>query len=293
MRPFEYLAPTYVSEALDMLEQYGSKAMIMAGGTDIMVALNERAINPEYIIHIANIPELKTIKEEDNCIKIGPLVTMCELAESKLIQEKLTALAEAASSSAAPQVRNLGTIGGNLGTASPAGDLIAALTALGSRIKVSNKSTSQAAHNEYTMEEFLVGPKKNLLSKEQLITEIIIPNLPPNSSSAFQKLGKRKAMAISIASASAVVTLSNDGEYISNVKIAMGSLAPTIVRAKKFETSIQGKAADLAEIKKASILVKEEISPITDVRATSEYRYEVADVLAYRSIENALGRIKH
>lgn len=293
MRPFEYLAPTRVSEALDMLAQHGSKAMIMAGGTDVMLELKERTVNPEYVIHLAKVQELKFIKEENDCIKIGPLVTMNEIAESKLIQEKLTALAKAAINSAAPQVRNLGTIGGNLGTASPAGDLITALTALGAKIKASSLATSIAVTNEYSMEEFLLGPKKNVLTKDQLITEIVIPNLPPNSASAFQKLGKRKAMSISIASAAAVITLSPEGKNIRNVRVAMGSLAPTAVRAKKFETAVQGKEADLLEIKKASSLVKEDVKPITDVRAKGEYRREVAEVLVYRCIENALTVLKN
>lgn len=288
MRPFEYLAPDSVAEALDMLAKFGPKAVVMAGGTDVVVALNERSIHPEYVIHISKLDELRYIKRDDGCFRIGPLTTMNELAESKLVQESLTALAEAAENSAAPQVRNLGTIGGNLGTASPAGDQVTALVALGAVIKLA----SRRGETEVPVEDFLVGPKKNILAKDQLITEIIIPSLPPNSGSAFQKLGKRKAMSISIASAAAALTVSADGKVLENIRVAMGSLAPTVVRARKFEAALRGKAVDLSEIKKAANLVLEDIEPITDVRASAWYRKEVAGALAARSVENALANLR-
>jgi CO/xanthine dehydrogenase FAD-binding subunit len=159
MRPFQYLAPKSVAEALDMLAEFGPRAMVMAGGTDVVVALNEGSVHPECIIHLSKLDELRHIKRDDGCFRIGPLTTMNELAESKLVQENLTALAEAAASSAAPQVRNLGTIGGNLGTASPAGDLVTALVALGAAVKLA----SRRGEAEVPVEEFLVGPKRIFL----------------------------------------------------------------------------------------------------------------------------------
>jgi carbon-monoxide dehydrogenase medium subunit len=288
MRPFQYLAPESVAEALDMLAEFGPRAMVMAGGTDVVVALNEGSVHPECIIHLSKLDELRHIKRDDGCFRIGPLTTMNELAESKLVQENLTALAEAAASSAAPQVRNLGTIGGNLGTASPAGDLVTALVALGAAVKLA----SRRGEAEVPVEEFLVGPKKNILARDQLITEIKIPSPPPNSGSAFLKLGKRKAMSISIASAAAALTVSGDGKVIEEIRVAMGSLAPTVVRARKFETALRGMAADPEAVKRAADLVREDIEPITDVRASAWYRKEVAGVLAARSVEGALAKLK-
>jgi len=284
MKPFKYLAPNCVSEAVGLLAEYGEKSVIMAGGTDVVVQLNERSISPEYVIHLDKIEELKFIKQDENSVRIGPRVTMFELEDSELIRENFTALAQAAEESAAPQVRNMGTIGGNLGTASPAGDLVTALMALDAQIKI----LSSQGERICPVEKFLTGPKKNILNKNELITEIIIPKLPPNSASAFQKLGKRKAMSISIVSAAASVTLDEKGSLIKDVKVSLGSVAPTVVRAKKFEDALKGKGIDMSNIKNAIDLIKEDIKPITDGRATAEYRLEVAGVLAARCLENSL-----
>jgi len=284
MRPFEYLAPASVSEALELLGAYGEKSVIMAGGTDLVPALNERLISTEYVIHIEKLDELRFIKEDESSVRIGPLVTTNEIIDSDIIRNSFTALAKAAEESAAPQVRNLATIGGNLGTASPAGDLNVALAALGARIKARDKN----GEKEYSLEEFMVGPKKNILSKDQLITEIIVPKLPENSGSDFQKLGKRKAMSISIACAAAVVTLNAGKDTIVNAKVALGSLAPTMVFATKYTDALKGKRINSGDIKGMADLVRDSISPISDVRATAEYRCEIAGVLAARCVENSI-----
>ena len=130
MGTYEYFQPVTVEEAVELADKLGSKSLFMAGGTDVIVGIIEKVIRPEYLIHIAEIEELKFIRLEDKVLKIGPLTTMAELAESEVVREKATALAEAARCCAGPQVRNLGTLGGNLGTASPAGDLIPPLMVL-------------------------------------------------------------------------------------------------------------------------------------------------------------------
>ncbi len=288
MRPFEYFAPESVDSVLGLLEQYGSQSAIMAGGTDVMVSMKERTIAPQYIVHIEKIDELRFIRREQNSIRLGPLTTMAELGSSDEIINQIEALAIAARNCAGPQVRNRGTIGGNLGTASPAGDLITPLMALDAKIKVSSRQGEKL----YSLQEFLVGPKKSNLGSNELITEIIVPMLPPNSGSSFHKEGKRKALSISIATAAAAVTLSNDGKYIQSVRVVMGSVGPTAVRARKFEDALQGKEVNTLDIRAIAPLVKEDIKPITDQRALQDYRSELACVLAARSVESAITRAR-
>lgn len=288
MKPFEYLAPTSLEQALDMLSDHEGEAAVMAGGTDLIPALKEKSISPKYVIHLDKLDELRFIKEELDYIKIGPLVTMNDLLESDLIVSKLSALAQAAEQSAAPQVRNLGTIGGNLGTASSAGDLCLALIALGAKVTVAGKAETK----EYAVEDFFSGTKKSVLSANQLITEITVPKLPANTGSSFKKLGKRKGMTIAFASSAAAVTVDPSLKTIKSVKVAMGALAQKPVVAKSYSDALAGvSAADTEEIKKLSKLVENEIEPRTG-RSTAEYRKDVACVLAAQCVEESLNNLK-
>ncbi|MGA3127335.1 MAG: molybdopterin cofactor-binding domain-containing protein [Candidatus Korobacteraceae bacterium] len=284
MKPFEYLSPTTVREALEQTAKLRSRAMVMAGGTDVMVWLNARQANPEHVIDLSKLRDLQFIRQEEGGTRIGALTTFAELIKSETVSKQAAALADAARNSAGPQVRNLATIGGNLGTASPAGDLILALVVLDAKVKVQ----SLRGERTLSLDQFLIGPKQNCLAKDELIIEIILPPLPAKSGSAFQKMGNRHAMTIAIASAATAVTLSADGKTFTSVRVALGSVAPTVVRAKQFEQALQGKPATVEEIAKARQLVQANISPITDIRGQAWYRREVAGVLAARSVEDAL-----
>ena len=248
-----------------------------------MVWINQREINPKYVVQIRGLPEMRFIKEEEDCVRVGALTTKTELATSVIIDKKAAALAEAARSSSGPQVRNLATIGGNLATASPAGDLVVALVALEARLKI----RSSGGNRELPVGELLVGPKQSALLENEMITEIIIPIHSGRTGSGFQKLGKRKAMSIAVASAAATVTLSPDGSAFDVIRVALGSVAPTVVRAKRFEQALQGKPATVEEIARVRALVLESISPITDIRGQAWYRSEIAPVLAGRAVEDA------
>lgn len=284
MKPFEYLTPSSLPEAFELLAKLGAKAMILAGGTDVLVWLNARQIAPETLVDISRLQDLKYIRQQSDGTAIGALTTFADLRNSAVVRDQAAALADAARNSAGPQVRNSATIGGNLGTASPAGDLLAALSALDAKLKV----RSLRGERTLTLDEFLVGAKRNSLAKDELIVEVLIPARAANSQSAFQKLGNRQAMTIAIASAAASVTLSRDGKSFAAVRVALGSVAPTVVRARTFEQALAGKPATAQEIAKARALVQQDIRPITDIRGQAWYRREVAAVLAARSVEDAM-----
>lgn len=287
MSSIEYYKPAGVQEALRVLVEKGPRAVVMAGGTDIMVALNEGTLDKDCLVILPGMDQLGQMSETAEGLSLGPLVTMAELARSPLVMEKAGCLSEAALKAASPQVRNLGTIGGNLGTGSPAGDLLPPLMVLNARVSIS----SLKGEYELTLDKLLVGPKETALSYEELITAVYLPVLPPGSGSSFVKLGKRKALTISIASAAAVVTVSADGKRFTDVRVALGSLAPTVVRARKVEEALVGQPVEEKVIEKASALVKEHVSPITDGRATAWYRAEVAGPLVKKSLVAALARV--
>ena len=289
MRNFEYLAPRSVDDALRALEEHGSEAMLMAGGTDVLVWMNRREVAPKYVVYVGGLEELRYIREEGGHLHVGALATQAELASSPLVGEKAAALAIAARNCAGPTVRNLATIGGNLATATPAGDLILAVAALDGKVKVRGPKGERLL----SLQEFLVGPQKTSLAPDELILEVVIPVPTGAYGSGFQKLGKRKAMTISTASAAASVVLSADGDTFDKVVVALGSLGPTVIHSESFERALQGKPATLEEIEKWRYLAGGDACPSPRARrASAWYRCEVAAVLAARAVEDALAAAK-
>ena len=285
MRPFDYVRPTTLAEALAALDEHGTEAVVIAGGTDLMVWLNARQIAPRYVVDIKKLDELKSIRQDGDTIRIGARATFTDLLASDLIRSHARVLAQAAHESAGPQVRNLGTIGGNLGTASPAGDLVAALVALDATIDVASSS----GRRTLAIGDFLVGPKRTCLAKNELITAVNISVAGARCGSAFQKLGNRKAMTISIVNAATSVTLSADGQTFERVCLALGAVAPTVVRATAFEEALRGKPATVDEIRAALPRIAEAIAPISDLRASAWYRSQIAPVLAQRKHRRCAG----
>lgn len=284
MREFEYLAPQSLEEAVEMLAHYGDSAVVMAGGTDVMVAMNKREISPRRLIYLGGVAELRYMQEDGDVLRIGALTTQSDLAASSLIGAKATALSEAARNCAAPQVRNLATIGGNLGSASPSGDLILGLMALDASVRLRGVKGERLV----SLEEFLVGHKQSACGIDELIVEVVIPIPPAKSGSGFQKLGKRKAMTISTASAAAKVTLTADGASFAEVIVALGAVGPTVLRARSFERALVGAPATMEEVRRSQALVRQDACPINDRRGSAWYRHEVAEVLAGRAVEDAL-----
>lgn len=287
MRDFEYLAPRSVDEALKLLEQYGERAVVMAGGTDVLVWMNRREISPEYVVYVGDLEELHYIREDGGYLRIGALATQAELAASRLVGEKATALALAARSCAGPAVRNLATIGGNLATGTPAGDLILGVAALDGRVKV----RGPRGERELSLDEFLVDSQKTSLATDELILEVMIPVHSAPCGSGFHKLGKRKAMTISTASAAASVVLSADGQTFEKVSVVLGSLGATVIHSTSFEEALRGKPAVLHEVSRVCHLAGGDACPSPRARrASAWYRCEVAAVLAARAVEDALAR---
>ena len=192
---FDYHAPSTVAEALDHLSQYGDKGKVIAGGTDLLLSMKKRETTPEHLISLKEIEALKGITYDDaGGIKIGALTTIGEIERSGIVREKFSPLYDAVKVMAAQQVRNLGTIGGNLCSAAPSADTAPPLMVLGASLKLTGTITERIM----PVEDFFKGPGETALKPEEILTEILIPNLIENSGGAYIKLMRRNAMDLAL-----------------------------------------------------------------------------------------------
>jgi len=274
----KYLKPSSVSEAAEALES--SRGMILAGGTDACVYMAEGFCNPETLIDISGISSLQGIQlisngHDGNTIRIGACTTIAEVAASKDLPAGLRQGARAVGS---PQIRNLGTIGGNICNASPCGDTLAPLLCLDARFVLRSSSKTRAIE----CNDFFTGPKKTVLNANELLEFIELPASVIKKASAFRMIGNRKGQAISQANAS--VSLAMVDGRMSDVRVAVGSVAPVPLRLEKLEEFLSGKRfEDISPtLIKAPIL--EGIRPIDDVRSTATYRQEVTVALVFDAL---------
>jgi carbon-monoxide dehydrogenase medium subunit len=275
-----YHTPTRVDEVLVLLAQYQSDARIIAGGTDILIELERKIRTPQVLIDITRIPDLDHIRLDPDAARfhLGPLVTHNRVVGSKELVERAYPLARACWEVGAPQIRNRGTIAGNLITASPANDTITPLWALDGAV------TLKSIRGERTLrfEEFFLGVRKTAMEPDEMLIDISFAALKANDRGTFIKLALRRAQAISVVDTA--VVLSFDGDHLTNAHITFGSVAPTIVRAPDAESFLIGKALSTAIINTAGELVATAARPIDDVRGPAEYRSEMMRVTTIRAL---------
>lgn len=278
-KDFEYFEPKTAHEALSLLKKYGEKAKVMAGGTDLIVRMKLGQWVPNYIINIERIPEWKYINEE-GLVKIGCATRICELENSKVIQNRYTALQEAAKLFSSTQIKNMATIGGNLCNASPAGDTACALLVFESSVKLVGDNGERII----ALEEFFLEPGKTVLSPDEILTEILMAETGRQTASTFLKIGRVKA---DMAKISVAIRVERDNEIVKSLRIALGSVAKTPMRLKNIEKKVEGESFVNGLIEEISRLVSKEIRPITDVRSTAEYRREVSKYLVGEALSMA------
>lgn len=279
----EYLAPKTIDEALSLLSQYKEKARLIAGGTDLIPQLKRReGKTPHYIIDLKDIPDLDYINyDADNGLSIGALATIKAVINSSIIRDKFGVLSQAAESMASPQVRNRGTIAGNICNAVPSADTAPALLTLDTKLKL----VGQKGARVVAIEDFFTGPNRTALNNE-ILQEIQIPTPPPRSKGVYLKLSPRRAMDLAIVGV-AVVVVPDNGKC-KDIRIALGAVAPTPLRAKKTEAVLKGQGFDENLIEKAAQAAAGEARPIDDHRASAEYRREMVKVLTRRALEQAI-----
>lgn len=280
--PFEYVEPKTIEEAIQYLATYGEKAKVIAGGTDLIVQMKMDKVHPAYLINIAKLPALRYLIEE-NGLRISALTPFREVEKSKIIKKRYVALHEAAQSVSSVQIKNMGTIGGNLCNASPAADSAPPLIAFGAKVKLAEGNRERVL----TLEEFFIGPGKTVLSSKELLIEIQVPELTSQTGSAFLKMIRVSA---DLAKISAAVVVTREKDLCRDCKIVLGSVAEVPLRTKEAEKILIGKKFKEDLVQKASFSVSDEIKPINDMRSTAWYRREVSKVLVRDAINLAWER---
>jgi carbon-monoxide dehydrogenase medium subunit len=286
MNEFEYLRPSNLNETLSYLSTYNGKSKVVAGGTDLVLLLQQGIFQPTHVIDITNVPELNYIREDAGRLRIGAATKMRDIEISKLVRTKIPMLAEASQLVGEIGVRNIATLGGNLVNASPAADSAPPLLVLDASLKARNAKTERTIK----LTDFFLHVKKTVLAPDELVTEVSVPIPPPKSGGAFFRLAKRGGNVISIVSAAAFLTM--NGKLCSTARIAMGSVAPTPIRIKTAEKVLEGAEPTPENIRAAAQKAFEEIKPISDIRASAEYRRDTSRVYVRKAIEEALKRAK-
>lgn len=279
---FEYLEPKTIEEAILQLNTYGDKAKVIAGGTDLIVRMKTDMVHPEYLINIARIPALRYLIH-DKGLRIGALTSFQELQKWILIREKYTALFEAARSVSRTQIKNMGTVGGNLCNASPAADSAPPLLVLGGKVKLVGGGPERVV----PLEDFYMGPGKTVLSPKELLVEVQLPESKDGTGSAFLKVVR---VAADPAKLNVAVAIERENDVCRDCRIALGSVAPKPFRTIEAEDILKGKRLTMDLIEKTSQRASEEIQPITDIRSTVEYRREVTKVIVRDAIKLAWER---
>jgi xanthine dehydrogenase iron-sulfur cluster and FAD-binding subunit A len=274
----DYHSIVSIDEAIGILADEGPQARIIAGATDLMLEM-ERGVRKgiKTLIDVTRIDGLDQIRlDETNVIHLGPLVTHGQCAASKLIIEQAFPLARACWEVGAPQIRNRGTIAGNLITASPANDTIPPLMVLDAKVVLK----SVRGLREVPLVDFYKGVRVNVMQADEMMVDINFGALKPNQRGTFYKLGLRKAQAISLVDCAILLTF--NGDRIEHAVITLGAVAPIIVHAKEAEEFLRGQKLDQDSIAKASELAKHAAKPIDDIRSSHEYRHEMIRVCVKR-----------
>ena len=276
-----YFAPQKIEKALEILSRYREEIKVIAGGTDLLIQYYDRLYEVGTWLDLKNIKELKDIRINKNQMEIGAMVTHTQLEKSEDIKKYFPILSQAAADIGSPQIRNRGTIGGNIVNASPAGDLLAPLMAYDAQFKL----LSTQGERIVPAEEFFIGPKKTILEQAQLLTGIILPLPFERTFGCWIKIGKRKALIISTITLALVAEMAEDNKTVKDVRTCLGSVAPTPIEVKEVREKMIGKNFSQLDFNQLGQIVEDKISPIDDIRGTREYRKDVAKNIMINALE--------
>jgi len=278
------LTPCCLTELFLLWERY-PEALPMAGGTDLLVRLRSQSGRERCaLMSLARVEELHGISKEGTFLAIGATTSLSRIIADPLIAEHAPLLAQAGRTLGGPAIRNMATIGGNIATASPAGDSLAPLYLLEAEIEM----VSQRGKRRLPITEFIINSGQTALSDGEIITRILLPSMAAFPCHYFEKVGRRRSMAIAVVSFSGLVRLSGQ-KTIEAAKFAWGSVGPTVVRIPLLEEKLAGSGLDDDTIGNAAQIVRDSVSPISDIRATADYRRRVAGNLMLRFMESLRG----
>lgn len=280
---FQYHAPKTKAEVLDLLTDIGDKSKMLAGGTDLIIMLKEKMIETENVINIGDVEELAGIKFTDDGVEIGACTKIADIENSKELAKDYYALVHAASELGSYQVRTMATLGGNISHSSPAGETPTPLAALNASVVIE----SNRGERVVKAEDFILGNRKNVLEKDEILTKFIIPKPAANSAAVYGYIGLRNAMEIDAVNMAVNMELEADKKTIKSVKLVMGSVSPRPIVSEAVPALILGKELTEELIEKVGEAAMGEAKPISDIRASAEYRKDVVGALARRLTKEA------
>ena len=288
MKTFEFFEPKTLTEVLKMFDRYGERARLLAGGTDLVVQMKQKSIAPDYVVSPRFIPDFDLLVwDEARGLEISPLVTYASLLGSNEIQEKYPIIVDACLAVGTPQIRNRGTIVGNVCNANPAADTIPSLIVLNSAIQLRSVNGERIV----PVEQFLKAPNKTAASSSELVTSILIPPPRANSGGAYFWLPKATRVDETLVGCAALITINADSLIFEDAKIALGAVGPTPFRARKTENFLLGKSGSDEVLAEAGEIASNESSPIGRFNISGAYRKKMVKVLLKRSIKKALERL--
>jgi carbon-monoxide dehydrogenase medium subunit len=284
---FEYHQPTSLAEAVDLGARFGDDGRFLAGGTDLIIQLHRGKLRPGHVVSLHRVPGLDVI-DANGVVRVGALVTHRALERFPGFRGRLRALIEGAEVVGGHQVRNVGTVGGNIVNASPAADVVPVLLTLDASV------TCLGPEGERTLplEELLVGPGRTARRPDELLTDVTFAGLPPRSATAFLKAGRRRAMEISVVCVAARLTLDAGGERCLEARLALGAVGPRTLRAHEAERFLEHRALTTEALREAARIAAAGCQPIGDVRASACYRRLLVVTLVSRVLARCLERIR-
>lgn len=280
MKELGFSAPADIGEALKLMADFGEKATVLAGGTDLVPMINNYDMKPQNLLYIGRLG-LDYIKEEPGRLVIGAATTTGRVAANDTVARLAPALCQAAALSGSTGIRNLATVGGNLVNASPAADLACALLALGADLHLASAGSRRVV----PIAEFFTGPGRTVRRPEELLLEIYVPH--PKGPNGFLKLGRRKALTLSVVNTA--VSLVMDGRTCRQARVAVGAVAPTPLRCRRAEEMLAGRPMDAGTISECAARALAESNPIDDQRATAWYRKKAGTALVARALAQLSG----
>lgn len=286
IRPFEYYAAKNLEDAVRVLDQEGSGARLLAGGTDLVLSMKKKGALPSCIVDINHLRELEFVRRDDDVIRIGALVRHADLARDPLLFETLPALSEAAGLIGSWQIRNVGTLGGNLCNASPAADSAPPLLALDAHLVLSGP----AGEREVALSDFFTGPGGTVLGRGEILREIVVRVPEGRSAGCYRKLRRRKAVDVSLAGVAFQAELDRAGRKLERVAVALGGVAPTPIRVPEAEALLAGVQAEEAReaLTECVGIAVTAMRPITDVRASAGYRRSIVEAYLQNCVQSVL-----
>ncbi len=279
---FDYHVPETLAEACAVLADLGPDAVVLAGGTDVLHKMKVGKLAPRALVSLKRLDELREIRyEPGRGVVIGALVTQNEVYGSPVLQERYLSVSQAAHQMASNQIRNLGTVGGNIVNAVPSADLPPILIALGAGIRL----VGPDGEREMPLEAFFVEPASSVIRPAEILTEVVIPD-QATTGSTYLKFGLRRSGALAVAGSAVAVTV--DGDVIQDARIALSSAAPVVMRARRAEDRLRGSRVDADLLAEAGALAAEESRPRDSIRGSAEYRRNLVGVLTRRALKKAI-----